>query len=279
MVGVTRRLTDVLRYLNTVHPTIKFTAASSRTEIPFLDILIKVRNGLLHTDLHIKPTDTHNYLHYLSAHPRHCKDDIPFIPFSQFLRARRLCSQDEDFRARCLELTQHLRERDDPTDIITTELQRVKQLPRAKTLQYKLRANTHRVPFIITYNPRSPPFRHWFKELLPHLHSSTRIQQAVPEAPILGERNSRSLRNMLMPSALPPSTDDHQNPGCFACGKARCVVCACHLVQTTTFISATTSETSTVRNKLTCETSNLIYMLFCSKCPQTQYIGETKKHA
>ena len=98
------------RHLNTLHPTIKFTAASSRTEIPFLDILIKVRNGLLHTDLHTKPTDTHNYLHYLSAHPRHCKDNIPF---SQFLRVRRLCSQDEDFRARCLELTQHLRERDD----------------------------------------------------------------------------------------------------------------------------------------------------------------------
>ena len=75
--------------MNTVHPTIKFTAASSRTEIPFLDILIKVRDGLLHTDLHIKPTNTHNYLHYLSAHPRHCKDNIPF---SQFLRVRRLCS-------------------------------------------------------------------------------------------------------------------------------------------------------------------------------------------
>ena len=260
--------------MNTVHPTIKFTAASSRTEIPFLDILIKVRNGLLHTDLHTKPTDTHNCLHYLSAHPRHCKDNIPF---SQFLRVRRLCSQDEDFRARCSELTQHLRERDCPTDIITTALQRVKQLPRAKTLQYKPRANTHRVPFIITYNPRNPPFRHWFQELLPHLLSSTRMQQAVPEPPILGERNSGSLRNMLMPSALPPSTDDHQSPGCFACGKARCVVCACHLVQTTTFTSATTSDAFTIRNKLTCETSNLIYMLFCSKCPQTQYIGETNK--
>ena len=163
--------------MNAVHPTIKYTAASSPTE---MDILIKVRNGLLHTHLHTKPTDTHNYLHYLSAHPRHCKDNIPF---SQFLRVRRLCSQDEDFRARCLELTQHLRERDDPTDIITTALQRVKQLPRAKTLQYKPRANTHRVPFIITYNSRSPLLRHWFQELLPHLHSSTRIQQAFLSRP------------------------------------------------------------------------------------------------
>ena len=135
-----------------MHPTNKFTTATSRNEIPFLDLLIKVRNGMLHTDLLTEPTDTHNYLHYLSAHPRHYKDNIPF---SQFLRVRRLCSQ--DFKARCLEMTQHLWERDYPTDIITSALQRVKQIPRSQTLQYQPRANTHRVPFIITYNPRNPP--------------------------------------------------------------------------------------------------------------------------
>ena len=201
MVGVTRRLTDVLRYLNTVHPTIKFTAASSRTEIPFLDILIKVRDGLQHSDLHIKPTNTHNYLHYLSAHPRHCKDNIPF---SQFLRVRRLCSQDEDFRARCLELTQHLRERDYPTDIITSALQRVKQLPRTKTLQYKPRANTHRVPFTITYNPRNPRSSIGFKNSYHTYTPAPERSRSIPSRPSSENAIAAPSEICLCPLRCPP---------------------------------------------------------------------------
>ena len=33
---------------------------------------------------------TYNYLHYTSSHPKHCKSGIPY---SQFLRLRRLCSK------------------------------------------------------------------------------------------------------------------------------------------------------------------------------------------
>ena len=79
--GLQEDLQTFSQYLNTVHP-IKFTTASLQTEIPFLDIMMKVRNSLLQTDLHIKPTDAHNYFHHLSAHPHHCKNSIPF---SQFL--------------------------------------------------------------------------------------------------------------------------------------------------------------------------------------------------
>ena len=41
-----------------------------------------------------KPTDSHSYLLYSSSHPSHVKNSIPF---SQFLRLRRLCGDDSDF--------------------------------------------------------------------------------------------------------------------------------------------------------------------------------------
>ena len=41
-----------------------------------------------------KPTNSLSYLLYLSSHPSHVKNSIPF---SQFLRLRRLCSDDSDF--------------------------------------------------------------------------------------------------------------------------------------------------------------------------------------
>ena len=46
------------------------------------------------TSVHFKPTDSHSYLLHSSSNPSHVKNPIPF---SQFLRLRRLCSDDADF--------------------------------------------------------------------------------------------------------------------------------------------------------------------------------------
>ena len=64
--------------LNVCHPTIKFTGEWSKEEINFLDVNIRLRNRQLKTDLHIKPTDTHQFLDSTSCHPYHCKKGIPY---------------------------------------------------------------------------------------------------------------------------------------------------------------------------------------------------------
>ena len=78
--------------LNRHHPTIKFTASWSAEEVTFLDTRVYMRDGLVGTDLHVKPTDTHQYLRMDSCHPHHCKTSIPY---SQALRLRRICSEEE----------------------------------------------------------------------------------------------------------------------------------------------------------------------------------------
>ena len=50
--------------------------------------------GQLTTDLHIKSTNKHQYLHYKFAHPDHKKRSIVF---SQALRVRRTCYNKTDF--------------------------------------------------------------------------------------------------------------------------------------------------------------------------------------
>ena len=45
------------------------------------------------TSVHYKPTDSHSYLLYSSSHPSHVKNSIPY---SRFLRLRRLCSKSEE---------------------------------------------------------------------------------------------------------------------------------------------------------------------------------------
>ena len=52
-----------LETLNCYHPTIKFTAEHCRAKINFLDVTVIKKGNQLVTDLYIKPTDTHQYLH------------------------------------------------------------------------------------------------------------------------------------------------------------------------------------------------------------------------
>ena len=61
-------------HLNSCHPTIKFTAEISQNETIFLDTKVKKDGESLVTDLYCKPTDSHSYLLYNSAHPQKCKD-------------------------------------------------------------------------------------------------------------------------------------------------------------------------------------------------------------
>ena len=46
--------------------------------LPFLDVLLKIDNGTIATDIYHKATDTHNYLPFTSSHPRATRVDIPY---------------------------------------------------------------------------------------------------------------------------------------------------------------------------------------------------------
>ena len=58
-------------YLNNIHPTIKFTSSHSLTNVPFLDVMVSLHNGIIETqvetDLFTKPTDKRN-ISTFSAH-------------------------------------------------------------------------------------------------------------------------------------------------------------------------------------------------------------------
>ena len=102
------KLKTFIDVLNKKHPAIKFTAEWSKTQIKFLDVTVYLENGKIKTDFHVKPTDTHQYLHSSSCHPYHCKEGIPY---SQTLRLNRICSDSTSFDRRCNDLERWLLER------------------------------------------------------------------------------------------------------------------------------------------------------------------------
>ena len=71
------KLRSFINDINENHSTIKFTAEWSKTSINFLDVTVSIAEGIIETDLYVKPTDSHQYLLSSSCHPLYCKKGIP----------------------------------------------------------------------------------------------------------------------------------------------------------------------------------------------------------
>ena len=101
--------------VNSFHPALKYTWVVSECSIAFLDINVSISGNRLSTNVHYKPTDSHSYLLHSSSHPAHVKNSIPY---SQFLRLRRLCSDDTDFSEKSEEMCQFFKARGYPDPVI-----------------------------------------------------------------------------------------------------------------------------------------------------------------
>ena len=109
------KLQFFLADLNKYYPNINFTHESNKECINFLDLKVSLLNNKLSTDLYIKPTDRHQYLHYSSSHPDHTKKSIVY---SQTLRLNRVCSVEADFVRRQKEMKSWFLKRGYPENII-----------------------------------------------------------------------------------------------------------------------------------------------------------------
>ena len=69
-------LKQFIETLNTCHPIFKFTAEWPKEEKNFLDVNVRLRNWQLETDLHIKQTDTHQFLDSTSCHSSQLARDV-----------------------------------------------------------------------------------------------------------------------------------------------------------------------------------------------------------
>ena len=99
----------VVEKVNSIYPTIKFTADWSYSSVNFLDVKVIMKDRKIVTDLYVQPTGTHQCLDSSSCYPYHCKKSIPY---SQALHLNRICPNDAFFDQRCNELEHWLHERE-----------------------------------------------------------------------------------------------------------------------------------------------------------------------
>lgn len=71
-----------------------FTTSYSYTEISFLDVNVSLNgNNKIATNIYKKPMSKNMYLSYYSNHPKHL---LQALPYSQAIRIKRICSNEED---------------------------------------------------------------------------------------------------------------------------------------------------------------------------------------
>ncbi|PIK34741.1 putative rab proteins geranylgeranyltransferase component A 2 isoform X2 [Apostichopus japonicus] len=191
-----------------VRRTIKFTSDYSHQQVNFLDVTVRKEHGSLSTDLYTKPTDTHQYLHSSSCHPRHCKSGIAY---SQALRLRRICSNNSSFIRHTDALEKHLTARGHSARRVREAIQRVRSLSRSSTLAVKDKKGRdcdNKLPLVVTFHPNLPPSQKITSNNHNILLTSDRLQRAVPEKPIIAYRRPRNLRDLLVRAAVPPLTSN-----------------------------------------------------------------------
>ena len=162
--------------LNQFHPNIKFTHESSTESIPFLDLRVKLSQGKLETDLHIKPTDRHQYLHYSSSHPGHTKRSIVY---SQTLRVARVCSHEADFRKHTTEMKSWFLKRGYPNNVIEKEMKKVKFSKISSTRK----DNAKGVPLVVTYHPGLKNINQIINKNLHLLYMDQEVKKVFHQSP------------------------------------------------------------------------------------------------
>ncbi len=245
----------------------------------FLDTKVYVEDGVLKTTLHVKPTDSHSYLAYDSCHPKH---NITGIPYSQFLRVRRICTEWPEFAKHSINMMMHFSMRGYPLDLLTTSLEKVNAKSRSEVMLDNTpppEEDNKKLFFITTHNPTAPDMKQIINTHWPILGRSNATRQLLDCQLIFGFRRPKNLRDELCPAALP--TKKHASAahgkviGGTPCNRPDTYVHCPRLNLSGKITSHSNHRVYKIVSTATCQSNNLIYALTCDLC-HIQYVGQTQ---
>ncbi len=267
-------LIEFMETLNSFHSTIgsgriKFTHTVSPTSISFLDVQVNLINHKLETDLFSKPTDTHQYLHFNSFHPRHI---INSLPYSLALRIVRICSSSLKRRKHLDQLRLHLVARKYPLTLINRCIRKALTHSRNELLSTSNPPPPNsKIPFITPFfGGAKQPIKNAVYEHLPLLRRSSTMNSILDtNRPTLAFQRCQNLKDILVKADLNPS---RPQKGFFKCNSETCSI-DIYTINTNQFTSPL-GQIFQIKQHISCDTPNVIYLITCKKC-RKQYVGET----
>ena len=269
-------LKTFLNYINSTHPSIKFTheySNSPNQTLPFLDVQVHLNNNQIQTDLHTKPTDKHQYYsRHLVTPPT---PNVPSLSASPSVYVVSVRPTISSINAVVNSLTQFLELRGYSRRFLKKEINRVRPIPRNETLKPRPRNNnSDRTPFAIAFNPALlSNVASALRKNLNIPQASARCKEIFQSAPIVSYKRSPNLHDLLVRSQLrdykvkpPPGSDIHK------CHHPRCLTCPFLQDGQTKYTFSATKEERNIPGTLNCKSRNLIYLIRCTKCKKKKTV-------
>ena len=140
----------------------------------------------------------HYWLMYqtaLSCHPKHCTKSIPY---SQALRIKRICSNEQTTKKRFGELKCHLKKRGYNNASINLCFNKASGIDRKDLILYKEKNANNRVPFVITYHPALSNLSNIVREHWTTIQKHPELCKIFKKPPVLAFRKPKSLKDILV---------------------------------------------------------------------------------
>ena len=263
-------LQSSIDHLTNFNSSIKYTYTISSNTVTFLDLQLTIDNNHIKSCVHFKPTDSHNYLLYSSSHPPSCKQSIPF---SQLLRIKRCCSDNDDVITISNQVANYFSARQCPKHIIESANKNIHSIHREHNLMPSSnKVSPDSIPLILPFHPSIYPLRRIILKHYKTLMTNQDTKDIFKLLPITSYKRERNLCNHLV-RASEPQSHIFSDAGTFSCKRRRCNTC-----KFVTNCSATHIEgpmgSFNVTQPFTCISQKIIYGIICKRC-NIIYIGET----
>ena len=125
-------LNSFLTWLNSIHPSLKFTMSTPSLEgTEFLDTYTYLKGHELHTKVYSKPCDTHSFLVPTSCHATHVVENIPK---GVAHRLYRICSEQHNYDIAKANFTEYLKARGYNANLVSEAFEEIEKKDRSKLL-------------------------------------------------------------------------------------------------------------------------------------------------
>ena len=159
------------------------------------------------------------------------------IPTSQFLRLRKICSEDDDFEQAATTMESFFVTRGYPIQLVQEGRRQAASTPRALLLAGRNanQTGTNRVPMVTTCHPKNAPVCKILSRNYNILTNDDSTRVIFSQPPLKAYRLAKTSRDLLVHSNFAPA-QPAQQPGTFPCKRTICRTCA-HINQSTSIPS------------------------------------------
>lgn len=222
-----------------------------------------------------KSTAGNTILHYGSCHPKHIRKNIPY---GNYVRAVKNCSEPNHFLLEADKFTHRLKSRGSPKWVLSNALDRAASKERSDLLKNKTKNEISiktPVTFSTTYSVEYKKICELVKKHIPILQYDPSLSKAFAAGYRCVARRAPTIGQDLLPSLF-VTTDTSvwlRHKGSVGCGHKICT--CCKAIQTTNEVISMSSGTKfKILQYINCNSNNVIYVITCEMC-KLQYVGHT----